>query len=169
MPYPRFTKVIIYHFISKDNTILLRKKIKLHIVCDDTLLGTLKFVSKREDCQIYGAVVPDGMINNDIKLSKAYKTYLDYVTGKFPPNKARKFRKPDSPKLKIVPASPKEPTHKGKRVKRSAKKASTIPTTGLVIRDTLVKSVSKNKAPAKIGRDKGIELLSDAALLEDLK
>ncbi|GJY29350.1 hypothetical protein Tco_0405117 [Tanacetum coccineum] len=132
---------------------------------DNKEISTLKFVSKREDCQIYGAVVPDGMINDDIKLSKAYKTYLDYVTGKFPPNKARKFRKPDSPKLKIVPASPKEPTHKGKRVKRSAKKASTIPTTGLVIRDTLVKSVSKNKAPAKIGRDKGIEFTKPKTLV----
>ncbi|GJV53998.1 hypothetical protein Tco_1449739 [Tanacetum coccineum] len=130
-----------------------------------SLTGTLKFVSKREVCQIYGAAVPDGMINDDIKLSKAYKTYLDYATGKVPPKKARKFSKPDSPKLKIVLASTKEPSHKGKRVQRSAKKASTIPTTGLVIRDTPVKSVSKNKAPAKIGRDKGIEFTKPKTLV----
>ncbi|GJR95433.1 hypothetical protein Tco_0267607 [Tanacetum coccineum] len=167
MPYPRFTKVIIDHFISKDNTISNRNRINLHTVRDDTLLDTLKFVSKTEDCQMYGAVIPDGMINDDIKLSKAYKTYLDYATGKVPPKKERKFKKPASPKLKTVPASPKEPTQKGKRVKRSAKKSTTVPTTSVVIRDTPVKSVSKNKAPAKIGRGKCIELLSDAALLKD--
>nr|GEY02405.1 hypothetical protein [Tanacetum cinerariifolium] len=37
MPYPRFTKVIIDHFISKDNTISIRNRINLHIVRDDTL------------------------------------------------------------------------------------------------------------------------------------
>ncbi|GJY08709.1 copia protein [Tanacetum coccineum] len=145
MPYLRFTKVIFDHFISKDNTISMRNMINLYTVRDDTLLGTLKFVSKTEDYQIYGAVIPDMMINDDIKLSKAYKTYLDYATGKVPPKKARKFKKPASPKLKTVHVSPKEPTQN----------------------DTPDKSVSKNKAPAKIGRGKGIELLSDAALLEE--
>nr|GEV75148.1 reverse transcriptase domain-containing protein [Tanacetum cinerariifolium] len=58
-------------------------------------------------------MIPDGMINDDIKLSKAYKTYLDYATGKVPLKKAMKFKKPASPKLKIVHASPKEPTQKG--------------------------------------------------------
>nr|GEZ07427.1 hypothetical protein [Tanacetum cinerariifolium] len=53
MPYLRFTKVIINHFISKDNTISMRNMINLHIVRDDTLLGTLKFVSKTEDYQKY--------------------------------------------------------------------------------------------------------------------
>nr|GEV32498.1 hypothetical protein [Tanacetum cinerariifolium] len=62
MPYPRFTKVIINHFIPKDNTISMRNKINLHTVCDDTLL--------------------------------AYKTCLDYATGKVPPKKERKFKKP---------------------------------------------------------------------------
>nr|GEX19266.1 hypothetical protein [Tanacetum cinerariifolium] len=46
MPYPRFTKVIINHFISKDNTISIRNRINLHIVCDDTSLG--KFLLKRQ-------------------------------------------------------------------------------------------------------------------------
>nr|GEU57591.1 putative nuclease HARBI1 [Tanacetum cinerariifolium] len=167
MPYPRFTKVIIDHFISKDNIISMRNRINLHTSHDDTLVGTLKFVSIAEDYQIYGVVIPDGMINDDIKLSKAYKTYLDYATGKVPPKKERKFKKPASPKLNIVLASPKEPALKGKRVKRATKKATTAPTTSVVIRDTHDKSVLKKKAPAKIGRGKGIELLSDAALLEE--
>nr|GEZ68192.1 hypothetical protein [Tanacetum cinerariifolium] len=85
-------------------------KINLHTTPDDTLL--------------------------DIKDSKAYKTYLDYATGKVPPKKTRKFKKPASPKLKIVLASPKEPTRKGKRVKRAAKKATSAPKTDVVIRDT---------------------------------
>nr|GEX92004.1 putative reverse transcriptase domain-containing protein [Tanacetum cinerariifolium] len=87
-------------------------KINLHTVRDDTLLGTLKFVYKTEDYQKYGALIPDGMINDDIKLSIAYKTYLDYATRKVPLKKARKFKKPASTNLKTVLVSPKEPTQK---------------------------------------------------------
>ncbi|GJV19684.1 hypothetical protein Tco_1368704 [Tanacetum coccineum] len=167
VPYPRFTKFIIDHFISKDNSISMRNIINLHTARDDSLLGALKFFSKTEDCQKYGSLIPDEMINDDIKLSTAYKTYLDYATRKVPPKKERKFKKPASPKLKTVPTSPKEPTQKGKRVKRLAKKATTTPSTGVVIRDTPNKSVSNKITPTKTDRGKGIELLSDAALLED--
>ncbi|GJT08698.1 hypothetical protein Tco_0843160 [Tanacetum coccineum] len=138
MPYPRFTKVIINHFISKDKTISMTNKINLNTVRDEFLLGTLKFVSKTEDYQKYGAVIPDGMINQDIKASKAYKTYHDFAIGKVAPKKARKFKK----------------------------KFTTIPTAGVSIRDTPGVSVSKKKSPAKGNRGKGMELLSDAALLE---
>ncbi|GJZ97559.1 hypothetical protein Tco_0670012 [Tanacetum coccineum] len=75
MPYPRFTKVIINHFILKDKTISMRNKINLHTIPDDSLLGTLKFVSKTQDYQQYGSLIPDDIINQDIKDSKAYKTY----------------------------------------------------------------------------------------------
>ncbi|GJY27159.1 hypothetical protein Tco_0401885 [Tanacetum coccineum] len=163
MSYLRFTKVITDHVNSKDNSISMRNRIILHTAHDDSLLGALKFVSKIEDCQKYGALIPDGMINDDIKLSTAYKTYLDYATGKVPPKKARKFKKHASPKLKTIPASPKEPTQKGKRFKRHAKKATTAPSTGVVIRDTPNNLVSKKIAPAKTDRGKGIELLSDAS------
>nr|GEZ03531.1 hypothetical protein [Tanacetum cinerariifolium] len=71
MPYPRFTKVIINHFISKDKTISMRNRINLHTICDDTLMGTLKFVSRTQDYQQYGALIPEEMINQDIKDSKA--------------------------------------------------------------------------------------------------
>nr|GEX84889.1 hypothetical protein [Tanacetum cinerariifolium] len=84
----------------------------------------------------YGALIPDRMINDNIKLYVAYKTYLDYAIRKVPPKKARKFKKPASPKLKTVLVSTKEPTQKGERVKRPTKKVTTSPTTVVVIKDT---------------------------------
>ncbi|GJV26595.1 hypothetical protein Tco_1379290 [Tanacetum coccineum] len=39
MPYPRFTKFIISHFISKDKTISIRNRINLHTIHADSLLG----------------------------------------------------------------------------------------------------------------------------------
>ncbi|GJV37282.1 hypothetical protein Tco_1409759 [Tanacetum coccineum] len=70
MPYPRFTKVIINHFISKDKTISMRNMINLYTIRDDSLLGTLKYVSKIEYYQKYGALIPKEMINQPIQDSK---------------------------------------------------------------------------------------------------
>ncbi|GJZ23633.1 hypothetical protein Tco_0561092 [Tanacetum coccineum] len=140
MPYPRFTKVIINHFISKDKTISMRNRINLHTICDDSLL--------------------------DIKDSNAYKTYYDFATRKAPPRKARKYKKVASLLRKLSPVKETEPVKKAKRVKRPAKKSTTAPTADVVIRDTPGVSVSKKKAPAKADRSKGIEILSDVALSE---
>ncbi|GKE75207.1 hypothetical protein Tco_1537248 [Tanacetum coccineum] len=116
----------------------MRNKINLHTIRDDSLLGTLKFVSKTEDYQKYGALIPDEMINQDIKDSKAYKTYLDFSTRKATPKKSRKFKKLLHPQRNL----------------------------GVLIRDTPGVSVSKKKAPAKVDRGKGMDLLSEEALLE---
>nr|GEZ25513.1 hypothetical protein [Tanacetum cinerariifolium] len=81
--------------------------------------------------------------------------------------KARKFKKPASPKLSTVPASPKEPTRKSKRVKRPTKKSSDAPTVGVVIRETHVKSLSKKKEKITVEKRKGIDFLSEGALTEE--
>ncbi|GJX81197.1 hypothetical protein Tco_0329346 [Tanacetum coccineum] len=154
MPYPRFTKVIINHFISKDNTISMRNMINLHIIRDDSLLGTLKFVSKTQDYQQYGALIPDDMINQDIKDSNAYKTYYNFATGKVPPRNARKYNKVASPPRKLSLIKDAEPVKKAKIVKRPAKKSTTAPTSCFIVRDTPGVSVSKKKAPAKADRSK---------------
>ncbi|GJW31867.1 reverse transcriptase domain-containing protein [Tanacetum coccineum] len=192
MPYLRFTKVIINHFISKDKKISLRNRINLHTIRDDSLLGTLKFVSKTQDYQKYGAPIPDDIINQDIKDSTAYKTYYDFATGNVPLGKARKYKKVASPLRKLSPVKEAEPVKKAKRVnamfsglnfkewkgmrwegknlrkecKRPAKKSTTVPTAGFVIRDTPGVSTSKKKAPTKVDRSKGIEILFDVALSE---
>ncbi|GJZ93543.1 ribonuclease H-like domain-containing protein, partial [Tanacetum coccineum] len=151
-PYPRFTN----HFISKDKTISMRNRINLHTVCDDTLLGTLKFVSKNEDYQKYGALIPNQMINQNIKYSKAYKTYYDFATGKATPKKARKFKKVASPLKRLSPVLEEEPAKKPKKSKKPAKKSTTVLTAGVIIRDTPGVFVLKKKAPAKGDIDKGV-------------
>nr|GEV68629.1 hypothetical protein [Tanacetum cinerariifolium] len=158
----RFT--IINHFISKYKTITMRNRIKLYRLCDDSLLGTLKFVSKTQDYQQYGALIPDDMINKDIKDSEAYKTYYNFATKKVPSRKAQKYKKVDLLSRKLSPVKEAKPVKKGKRVKRPAKKSTTAPTASVVIRDTPGVSVSKKKAPAKADRSKAIEKLFDVAL-----
>ncbi|GJS86620.1 hypothetical protein Tco_0769256 [Tanacetum coccineum] len=97
MYYPRFTKVIIHYFLTQDKTLSWRNKIGMHTSKDDYLINTLRFVSAKEETQIYGAILPESLTSPEMKETKAYKTYL---------------------------VSTEEPTGKSKRVKRPAKKST---------------------------------------------
>ncbi|GKB00979.1 hypothetical protein Tco_0829023, partial [Tanacetum coccineum] len=88
MYYPRFTKVIIHHFLTKDMTVSKRNKIGMHTSRDDYLINTLRFVSAKEESQIYGARLSKSLTSPEMQDTKAYKTYLGYATGVTPPKKA---------------------------------------------------------------------------------
>ncbi|GJX24426.1 retrovirus-related pol polyprotein from transposon TNT 1-94 [Tanacetum coccineum] len=81
IPYPRFTKVIINHFLSKHNTLSRRHKSFLHMIKYDSVLGKLKFVIKGEEKQKYGMFIPDSMMNDAIKSSNSYLTYMALSTN----------------------------------------------------------------------------------------
>ncbi|GJS65635.1 hypothetical protein Tco_0680199 [Tanacetum coccineum] len=132
MYYPRFTKVIIHHFLIQEKTLSWRNKIGMHTSKDDYLINTLRFFSRKEASQIYGVILPKCLTSPEMKESKAYKTYLGHATGVVPPKIARKFKKASSTKKgnDLVPVDEK-PVTKGKRVKRSVKKSSTKPATGI--------------------------------------
>ncbi|GJY24313.1 hypothetical protein Tco_0397971, partial [Tanacetum coccineum] len=111
MYYPRFTKAIIHHFITKNKSISMRNGMFMNTVEDDSILGPVRFVSKADDYQVYGALLPEAMTNQKMRDSPAYKTYLAFATGAASPTKARKFKKPASPSRKrtlvIVEEEPK--------------------------------------------------------------
>ncbi|GKA48698.1 hypothetical protein Tco_0741656 [Tanacetum coccineum] len=134
MYYPRFTKVIIHHFLIQDKTLSWRNKIGMHTSKDNYLINTLRFISAKEATQIYGAVLPECLTSLVMKETKAYKTYLGYATVKSP-----------------------------------AKKSTTKPAAGVVIREAPgeTKSKSKEKEKVDVTREKGIELLSEVALTKE--
>ncbi|GKE08839.1 hypothetical protein Tco_1412390, partial [Tanacetum coccineum] len=134
---------------------------------DDYLINTLRFVSAKEETQIYGAILPESLTSPEMKETKAYKTYLGFAIGATPSKKARKFKKQASPQLTIVSVSTKEPTRKSKRVKRPAKKSTKAPARGVVIRETPEMPLSKKNEKVDVTRGKGIELLSQMALTKD--
>nr|GEW26898.1 hypothetical protein [Tanacetum cinerariifolium] len=117
---------------------------------------------------MYGAILPECLTSSSMKESKAYKTYLDYATGAVPPKLATKFKKtsPSNKESNLVPIN-KGPITKGKRVKRSVKKSSTKPATGIVIIKPPVKNKSKRKEKVDVTHEKGIELLFEVALTKE--
>nr|GEU41327.1 hypothetical protein [Tanacetum cinerariifolium] len=85
MYYPWFTKVIIHHFMSKDPSIPRRNKVNWHYVRDDHMFSTIKLLSRHQNTQQFGALLPIELTNEDIKNSNAYKEYYAIATGAAPP------------------------------------------------------------------------------------
>ncbi|GKC99992.1 hypothetical protein Tco_1170267, partial [Tanacetum coccineum] len=108
MYYPIFTKAIIHHFLSKDKTISMRNKMFMHTAQDDSILGTLRFVPKDEDAQVYEALIPAVMTTSKIWYSLAYQTYLAFATRAATPKLKRIYKKHDYPMIKTTNTSPEE-------------------------------------------------------------
>ncbi|GJZ05045.1 hypothetical protein Tco_0538320 [Tanacetum coccineum] len=119
MYYPRFTKVIVNFFMTK-------------------------VVYRHEDTQLYGAILPNELTNEDIRNSKSYKEYYAIASGAKPPKTKASVKKKQVGSDKTN----NPPTNKGKRLKTSAKAAKP----------------SKKKQPAKTSKAKGLTMLSEVAL-----
>nr|GEU66771.1 retrovirus-related Pol polyprotein from transposon TNT 1-94 [Tanacetum cinerariifolium] len=102
MYYPRFTKVIIHHFMSKDPSIPRRNKVNWHYVRDDHMFTTIKLVSRHQNTQQFGALLPIELTNEDIRNSNAYKEYYAFATGATPPKPKASVRKTRSSFYTIV-------------------------------------------------------------------
>ncbi|GJX77450.1 hypothetical protein Tco_0324261 [Tanacetum coccineum] len=147
MSYPRFTKIIIDYFMSKDQSISKRNNMFWHTTRDDTMLTAIRCISRHEDIQIYGTILPKDLTNQAMLESKAYKTYYAFASGEKTP-KPKYVRKKaysnTSPKQNHVQAT------KGTRLKTKAKVAKS----------------DKKKQPAKMPKAKGLDVLSKVALTE---
>ncbi|GJR06280.1 hypothetical protein Tco_0529264 [Tanacetum coccineum] len=145
MFYPRFTKVIVDYFMAKDSSILRRNKMFWHTARDDSMFTIIRVISKHQDTQVYGAILPQHLTNQAMLESEAYKTYRAYATGEKTPKPKSTKKKADSessPKTKPTQVS------KGKRIKTSAK--GVIP--------------AKKKQSAT--KSKGLTVLYEVALTE---
>nr|GFB04178.1 hypothetical protein [Tanacetum cinerariifolium] len=132
MYYPRFTKVIIHYFMSKDPSIPRRNKINWHYVRDDSIFSTIRVVSRHQNTQQYGAMLPIELTNDEIRNTKAYKEYYAYATIEAAPKpKASARRKKSGSDTSITP-----PT------------ATTTPTTTVVVTPRLT-AAAKGKQTAK--------------------
>ncbi|GJX46012.1 hypothetical protein Tco_0271202 [Tanacetum coccineum] len=147
MYYPRFTKVIVDYFMAKDQAIPKRNKMFWHHARDDFMFTTVRVISKHQDTQVYGAILPQHLTNQAMSESEAYMTYRAYATGEKTPKPKTTKKKADSeayPKTKTTQAP------KGKRIKSSPKGDK----------------AAKKKQPAETSMDKGLTVLSDVALTE---
>ncbi|GKD95139.1 hypothetical protein Tco_1374976 [Tanacetum coccineum] len=102
MPYPRFTKIIINHFLKQHKSLTNLNHKHYHTIKDDGIVSRLKFVRIGEDYQEYGLPIPDVMLTDGIKRPKSYQMFIKYSTNQIPPKKSIcKAKKKTSSKRRV--------------------------------------------------------------------
>ncbi|GKC35925.1 hypothetical protein Tco_1048309 [Tanacetum coccineum] len=118
----------------------------MHTSRDDSLLGTMRFVSRHEYTQVYGALLSKSMTNQTMLDSDSYKTYSAIATRAEPPKPKKTQKKSDS-----AISSEETPSNnklaKSKKDVPSTKQPATKP------------ELTKKKAPVKADRGKGLNVL----------
>ncbi|GJX88428.1 hypothetical protein Tco_0340442 [Tanacetum coccineum] len=138
---------------SKDKIVLQEEQIRMHNFKELTIDKHFRFVSANEVIfKMFGARLLESMTSPECGKPNLHDLpWLCYRS--LPPPKSH-----DSSsslliiKLSIVLVSPEEPTRKSKRVKRPTKKSTNTSTSGVVIRDTHVMSLSKKKKKMTVER-----------------
>nr|GEW62561.1 hypothetical protein [Tanacetum cinerariifolium] len=111
MHYLRFTKVIIHNFMTKDPSIPRRNKVNWHYVRYDQMFTKIKLVSRHQNTQQFGVMLPIELTNEDITNSEAYKKYYAVASGAAPPKTKASIRKTKSNEgTGIIPEVPNVPT-----------------------------------------------------------
>nr|GEY42417.1 hypothetical protein [Tanacetum cinerariifolium] len=89
MPYPRFTIIIINHFLKQHKSLTNLNHKHYHTIKDDGIVSRLKFVRIGKDYEEYGLLIPDVMLTDAIKRSESYQMFIKYSTHHIPPKKSR--------------------------------------------------------------------------------
>ncbi|GJU25652.1 hypothetical protein Tco_1164273 [Tanacetum coccineum] len=93
-----------------DPSIPRRNKVNWHYARDDPMFTTINVISRNEATQLYGAILPVALTNEDIRNSESYKEYYAMASGTIPPKTKGSKKKANTdaiPKLK-PPTAPKE-------------------------------------------------------------
>nr|GFC33796.1 hypothetical protein [Tanacetum cinerariifolium] len=128
-------------FISKDLLIPKRNKVNWNYVRDDHMFSMIKLVSKHQNTQQFGALLPIELTNDEIKNSKAYKEYYAIATGEAAPR----------PKASV------------RRTRSSFDTSITPPTTAASL---ILTASAKSKQTAKASKAKSLYALSEVAMTE---
>ncbi|GJW30130.1 hypothetical protein Tco_0047005 [Tanacetum coccineum] len=110
MYYPRFTKLVVNFVMNKDPSIPRRNKVNWHYARDDPMFTTINVISRNEDTQLYGTILPVALTNEDIRNSKSYKEYYAIASGTIPPKTKgiKKKANTDTITKQKPPTAPKE-------------------------------------------------------------
>ncbi|GKD48429.1 hypothetical protein Tco_1277405, partial [Tanacetum coccineum] len=140
MPYPRFTKIIINHFLKQHKSLTNLNQKHYHTIKDDGIISRLKFVRIGEYYQEYGHSIPKVMLTDAIKRSESYQMFIKYSTHQIPPKKSKESE-PEP-----------EPAKKKTSGKRKVKNKVTLSADDNIISDDLdaalelAKSISQTEA-----------------------
>ncbi|GJT06475.1 retrovirus-related pol polyprotein from transposon TNT 1-94 [Tanacetum coccineum] len=188
IPYPRFTKLIMSHYMTTFPEISRRARDRYHNVADDVMIKNIFNSEKSKG--VVGIKIPDWMISDEIKLTENYRLYakvfgVDVPTTQSQPieytqGTHRTTSAPRTPNL-IVAEGESSALRRYTIIKlRIPPRQSTrltpptlIPTTDeandLVLQDTLQVSLAEHKSREELEATQNVKKVKKHLMVEEIK
>nr|GEV01548.1 retrovirus-related Pol polyprotein from transposon TNT 1-94 [Tanacetum cinerariifolium] len=115
-----------------------KKSNEMYYPRDDQMFTTIKLVTRHQNTQKFGAMLPVKLTNKDIRNFVAYKEYYAIASGAAPPKTKASVRKTQSSSDTTMPPP--------------------------IATSTRLSTSAKGKQPAKSSKAKGLSLLSEVAM-----
>ncbi|GJU53594.1 retrovirus-related pol polyprotein from transposon TNT 1-94 [Tanacetum coccineum] len=122
IPYPRFTKIIVSHYMTIFPEISRRARDMYHNLQDDDIMKNI-FNSGRHKDKV-GMQIPDWMITEEMKHTEHYRMYAEVFGLDVPLTQSQPTESTQG--THRTPSAPRSPTHKKDTTESSAPKRSTV-------------------------------------------
>ncbi|GJV48772.1 hypothetical protein Tco_1438984 [Tanacetum coccineum] len=160
IPYPRFTKIIISHYMTYFPDILRRTRDMYHNLQDDDIMKNI-FNSGRYKDKV-GMQIPDWMITEEMKHTEHYRMYAELFGLDVPLNQSQltestqgTHRKPSAPRsTRLTPPAPVPTIDKADE---------------MILQDTLQVSLAEHKSREEQEARENVELINKHLASEEIE
>ncbi|GJU47444.1 hypothetical protein Tco_1204710 [Tanacetum coccineum] len=155
IPYPRFTKIIISHYMTNFLEISWRTRDIYHNLKDDDIMKNIFNLGRHKDR--VGMKIPDWMISDEMKHTKHYQMYTELFGIDVPLTQSQPTVSTQG--THRTPSSPRSPN-----LKVDAGESTLVPTVDkedeMILQDTLQLSLAEHKSREEQEARENVELVN---------
>ncbi|GKE19042.1 hypothetical protein Tco_1426619 [Tanacetum coccineum] len=188
IPYPRFTKLIVSHYMTTFPEISRRAHDRYHTLADDVMIKSIFNSGKSKG--VVGMKIPDWMITDEMKLTENYRLYAEVFGVDVPMTQSQPIESTQG--THRITSAPRTPNPEIAEGESSAPQRSTviriripprrstrltpptpIPTTDeaddLVLQDTLQVSLAEQKSHKELEATQNVEKVKEHLMAEEIE
>ncbi|GJV87902.1 hypothetical protein Tco_1531840 [Tanacetum coccineum] len=166
IPYPRFTKLIVSHYMTTFPEISRRTRDRYHNLADNVMIKSIFNSGKSKG--VVGMKIPNWMITEEMKPTKNYRLYAEVFGVDVPTTQSQPIE--STQETHTTTSAPRTPNPKiGEGESSASRKSTIIRLRDLVLQDTLQVSLAEQKSREELETKQNMEKVKEHLMAEEIK
>ncbi|GKB53424.1 retrovirus-related pol polyprotein from transposon TNT 1-94 [Tanacetum coccineum] len=178
IPYPRFTKIIVSHYMTAFPDISKITRDRYHNLADDVMIKRIFNSGKSKG--VIGMKIPDWMITDEIKLTENYQLYAEVFGVDVPMTQSQPIESTQGTHTEIAEGESSTlrkftiirlriPSRQSTRLTLPTPIPKTDEADDLVLQDTLQVSLAKRKSHEELEAKQNVEKVKEHLMAEEIE
>nr|GEV67889.1 hypothetical protein [Tanacetum cinerariifolium] len=160
IPYPRFIKLIVSHYMTIFPGISRRARDRYHNLEDDVMIKSI--FNSRKSKNVVGMKIPDWMITDEMKLTKNYRLYTEDTYPEIIEGESSAQRRSTIIRLCI-------PLRRSTRLTSPTPIPTTDEADDLVLQDTIQVSLAEHKSHEELESKQNVETVKEHLMAKEIE